>query len=401
MMSGVLTYAIIPARGGSKGIPRKNLQTVAGSPLIVRTVRAALGASSIDRVYVTTDDDEIAEVARAAGAEIVLRPTDLAGDTASSESALLHALTAIAELGVGEPDAVVMLQCTSPFTTPADIDGTTSLLGPDAADSAFTAAATHSFLWRRDARGAQAVNHDAAMRPRRQDREQEFVETGAVYAMATPGFLERGHRFFGRTDLFEVPTERALEIDTPADLALANAIAATGLPAPGWASPSRQAPRPFPSPVTGLALDFDGVLTDNRVMTFQDGNEAVVSDRADGLGIEMLRNAGLPMVVLSKERHPVVAARCRKLRLDCEQGIDDKVTAFRTWITAQGLDPAGVLFVGNDVNDVECLNSAGYAVVVADAQPAARNVADLVLSRPGGRGAVRELADLILQAKRS
>jgi YrbI family 3-deoxy-D-manno-octulosonate 8-phosphate phosphatase len=187
-----------------------------------------------------------------------------------------------------------------------------------------------------------------------------------------------------------VPAERSLEIDTPADLALAEALAA---------SVSAPSARTLPRPVTGLALDFDGVLTDNRVMTFQDGNEAVLSDRADGMGIEMLRRAGLPMVVLSKERNPVVAARCHKLGLPCEQGIEDKVGALRSWMASQGVDPAGVVFVGNDVNDVECLELAGYAVVVADAQPAARIAADLVLTRPGGRGAVRELADLILRAE--
>jgi N-acylneuraminate cytidylyltransferase len=387
---GVRAYAILPARGGSKGIPRKNLQPVAGVPLVVRTIHAALAASSIQRVFVTTDDDEIAEVARAAGAEVIVRPDDLSGDRASSESAVLHALSAIADLGIDAPDAVVMLQCTSPFTLPEDIDGATALVGPGLADCAFTAAASHTFLWRTDGNGARAVNHDAASRPRRQDRLPEFVETGAVYAMSTVGFLEHRHRFFGRIELHEVPAERALEIDTLGDLTLARAVA--GMMRSGGA-PN------LPRPVTGLALDFDGVLTDNKVMTFQDGTEGVTADRADGLGIEMLRNAGVPMVVLSKEQNPVVAARCRKLGLPCQQGIDDKVRAFRSWMAAQELDPAGVVFVGNDVNDVECLELAGYAVVVADAQPAARIAADLVLTRPGGRGAVRELADLILRAE--
>jgi YrbI family 3-deoxy-D-manno-octulosonate 8-phosphate phosphatase len=387
----VTAHAVIPARGGSKGIPRKNLQTVGGVPLVARTVAAAIGASSIDLVFVTTDDEEIAGVARAAGAEVVLRPPDLAGDTASSESALLHALTEIVELGAESPTTIVMLQCTSPFTTAADVDGTARLVIDGTADSAFTAAASHGFLWRTGADGAAAVNHDAAHRPRRQDREPEFVETGAVYAMDTAGFLAHRHRFFGRIELFEVAPEHALEIDLPHDLVLANALAAL-LRTTSEAQ--------LPTPVTGLALDFDGVLTDNRVMTFPDATEAVVSDRGDGLGIEMLRATGLPMVVLSKERNPVVAARCAKLGLPFQQGIDDKVGAFRSWMTELALDPAGVVFVGNDVNDVECLEIAGYAVVVADAHHDARRTADLVLSRAGGRGAVRELADLILQANR-
>jgi len=387
----VATYAVIPARGGSKGIPRKNVQTVGGVPLVARTVAAAIAASSIDRVFVSTDDAEIADVARAAGAEIVSRPPDLGGDTASSESALLHALSAIADLGVDEPTTIVMLQCTSPFTTAADVDGTARLVVDGPADTAFTAAPSHGFLWRPSADGARAVNHEAATRPRRQDREPEFVETGAVYAMDARGFLHHRHRFFGRIELFEVAAERALEIDTPHDLALADALVSLA---------AHRAGAQLPHPVTGLVLDFDGVLTDNLVMTFPDGTEAVASDRADGLGIELLRATGLPMVVLSKERNPVVAARCLKLGLPFQQGIDDKVGAFRSWMTELALDPAGVVFVGNDVNDVECLEIAGYAVVVADAHGDARRAADLVLTRAGGRGAVRELADLILQANR-
>jgi len=388
MMVGVSVYVIVPARGGSKGIPGKNLRPVGGVPLVARTVAAAVGATMVDRVFVSTDDDTIAEVAASAGAEIIRRPANLSGDTASSESAVLHALDAFEADGIAAPDVIVMMQCTSPFTESADVDGTVTLVTSGEADSAFTAAPSHAFLWKRGESGAVAVNHDAAVRPRRQDREPEFVETGAVYAMSTSGFRASQHRFFGRIGFHEVAPERAGEIDDPHDLAVAEGLAAAlsaGLAAG------------LPSPVAGLALDFDGVLTDNRVVTFQDGSEAVLADRGDGMGIEMLRRAGVPMVVLSKERNPVVAARCAKLGLECTQAIDDKVTAFKQWMTDQGLDPAHVVFVGNDANDVECLLAAGCGVVPSDAHPSARAVADVVLTRPGGRGAVRELADLVLQ----
>jgi N-acylneuraminate cytidylyltransferase len=280
------------------------------------------------------------------------------------------------------------MQCTSPFTLPEDIDGTAALVLDGGADCAFTAARTHAFLWRTGTDGATAVNHDDAHRPRRQDRVPEYVETGAVYAMRTVGFRAARHRFFGRIELFEVPSERALEIDEPADLVRAEMYGGWTI---GGVDPSR-----LPTRISAIALDFDGVLTDNRVMTFQDGTEAVLADRSDGLGIEMLRAAGTPMIVLSKERNPVVAARCAKLGLDCVQGIDDKASAFRSWIAELALDPAGVVFVGNDVNDIECLHAAGLGVAPADAHPAAAAAADLVLTRPGGRGAIRELADLII-----
>src|SRR5260370_28317568 len=207
--------------------------------------------------------------------------------------------------------------------------------------------------------------------------------------MRKNGVRAARHRFFGPIRLFEVPVDRAFEIDDAEDLALAEARA----------GPLRQegARRSLPERIAGLVLDFDGVLTDNRVVTLEDGVEAVLSDRSDGLGIEMLRKTGMPMVVISKERNPVVAARCRKLSLECVQAADDKAAAFRAWMTEQALEPEEVVFVGNDGNDVECLRLAGCGVAVGAAHPQARAASDLVLSRPGGRGAVRELAELALE----
>jgi N-acylneuraminate cytidylyltransferase len=143
-------------------------------------------------------------------------------------------------------------------------------------------------------------------------------------------------------------------------------------------------------------FDFDGVFTDNRVWVLQDGREAVACNRGDGLGLERLRDAGFPILVLSKERNPVVAARCAKLRLDCLQGIDDKQQALDDWLCSRNITSASVIYLGNDVNDLPCLSKVGYPVVVADAHPDARRAARLVLETPGGFGAVRELADLIL-----
>ena len=380
-------YVVVPARGGSKGIARKNLQLVGGMPLIVRSVAAAAAADRVDLVVVSTDDAEIARAARDAGATVVDRPADLSGDTATSESAVLHALDRLRDAGDPEPDVTVLVQCTSPFTRPDDIDAAIDAIAAGA-DSAFTASRTHAFLWRVGDDGVTPVNHDAATRAMRQVRPLEYLENGAVYAMRTAGLRAHAHRFFGRVDVVEMPASRSLEIDDPADLELAREL-----------EPMLRAEAlvdALPARIAGLALDFDGVLTDNTVVTTQDGLEAVQSNRSDGLGIEMLRNRGLPLVVLSKERNPVVAARCRKLSLDCVQGVDDKRTAFLAWMDGRGLDPAEVVFVGNDANDVECLQLAGCGVVVADAHASARGVADLVLTRAGGHGAVRELADLLL-----
>lgn len=226
-MTGVENVAVIPARGGSKGVPRKNLRRVGGIPLLARAISAARAAETIDRVVVSTDDAEIAAVAREWGAEVVERPAELSGDTASSESALLHALADLAARDV-VVDALVFIQATSPFIDPADLDAAVDRIALDESDSVFSGVVSWGFLWRGgDGSGATAigVNHDLRTRPRRQDRAPEYLETGAFYAMDAEGFRAAGHRFFGRVGVAVVPELHAIEIDTEEQLRIADALA--------------------------------------------------------------------------------------------------------------------------------------------------------------------------------
>jgi len=219
------TLALIPARGGSKGIPKKNIQPLAGKPLLAHSIQSARRTPSIDRIAVSTDDPEIAAVARAYAAEVVWRPPELSNDSATSESALLHALQYYRENQAYTPDLLVFLQCTSPLTLPEDIEGTIQTLLTHNADSALSVAPFHYFLWGYGPNGeVVAINHDKYYRPRRQDRDPQFVETGAVYVMRVPGFLQARHRFFGKIALYHMPLERRLEIDHPIDLQIAEVI---------------------------------------------------------------------------------------------------------------------------------------------------------------------------------
>jgi N-acylneuraminate cytidylyltransferase len=382
--------AIIPARGGSKGVPRKNLRLLAGRPLVTWTIEAARAARTVQRVVVSTDDAEIADVSRKAGAEIVERPPEISGDSASSESALLQCLGELKRRDGRLSDVSVFLQCTSPLTLAEDIDGTVGTLLDGGADSAFTATAFHHFLWQAGPSGrAVAINHDAAVRPRRQDREPQFRETGAVYAMRTAGFLRAGHRFFGKTAMHVTPADRSLEIDDHLDLRLAEILIRD--------REARRRRDSLPARVAAVVFDFDGVFTDNRVLVFQSGEEAVICDRADGWGLGQLRDSGVRLLVLSTEANPVVAARCRKLRIDCLQNQSDKLSALRSWLAAHAVEPSDVVYVGNDANDLSCLTEVACPVAVADAHPDALAAARIVLSKPGGRGAIREICDLILE----
>lgn len=394
-MTSVPPYAlaVIPARGGSKGVPGKNLRTVGGVPLVVRAVRACRAATRVSQVVVSTDDDAIAAAAVAAGARGVRRPPTLSGDTASSESALLHALDSLGD----DPPVLLFVQCTSPFLDPADLDAAVDLVASGAADSAFAAVETYEFLWRRAGKQVVGVNHDASVRPRRQDREPDHRETGGFYAMDTAGFRRAGLRFFGRTAVVPVAEHTALEIDSPLELAMADALAplvdgAIGLDVP---------PPDLLSGIDAVVTDFDGVHTDDAAYVDASGGELVRVSRADGLGVAALRDAGYPLLILSKERHPVVTARAAKLGVEVRQGVDDKATAVRSWLADRGLDASRVAYLGNDVNDLAAMAVVGWPLAVADARPEVQAAARLVLSRRGGDGAVRELCDRVLADARS
>ncbi|MFE7747635.1 cytidylyltransferase domain-containing protein [Streptomyces sp. NPDC057428] len=390
--------AVIPARGGSKGVPAKNLAQVGGVPLVARAVRACLASPEVTDVVVTTDDPAIAEAARSAAEALgeaprlhcVQRPAAISGDTATSEAAVLHALDAYEAMGHGRTaDVVLLVQCTSPFVTRADIDGVATAVARDGADTALTVAPFHGFVWRDGSAvedGTYGVNHDKAVRPRRQDRPQDHLETGAAYAMDAAGFRTHRHRFFGHTVLVPTDPARVLEIDDPHDLARARVLAPLLDPSP----------LPTRTDVDAVVLDFDGTQTDDRVLVDSDGRETVAVHRGDGLGIAALRRSGLPVLILSTEQNPVVAARARKLQVPVLHGIDRKDLALKQWCEEQSIAPDRVLYVGNDVNDLACFGLAGWPVAVASAHDSVRAAARAVTTNPGGFGAIREIAAWLL-----
>jgi N-acylneuraminate cytidylyltransferase len=145
-----------------------------------------------------------------------------------------------------------------------------------------------------------------------------------------------------------------------------------------------------------IVFDFDGVFTDNRVLVDEDGKESVFCDRGDGLALGWLRGSGLRGLILSKEKNKVVEARARKVGLSVAHGIDGKREFLEAWCRKEGVAPADVVFMGNDLNDLECFDFVGCAVAPADAVPEVLAAADIVLGRNGGRGAIRELVEMIL-----
>jgi len=383
--------AVIPARGGSKGIVRKNLRKVGGVPLVSRAVQACLGCGAANRVVVSTDDLEIAQTAELAGAEVVARPSELAQDDNSSESAVVHALAATG-FASRERGVILLVQCTSPFLAVEDLARAAVLVGERVADSAFSACLDHGFYWRDGGTGVEAINHDSARRVRRQDLQPQWRETGGFYAMSLEGFNLAQHRFFGKKAVVEVSPRFAIDVDVEEDLLLAEALVPHWIRATGaW---------PGLGEIDLLVTDFDGVHTDDRVWVDQDGREAVLVNRRDGLAIRQLQSAGLPVLVLSTETNPVVEARTRKLGVECIAGSSDKASDLCEWVARRGIDLRRVAFVGNDVNDVGVMSLVGWPIAVADASRDVLSLVRLVTTCGGGTGVLREIADRLLSSSK-
>lgn len=154
----------------------------------------------------------------------------------------------------------------------------------------------------------------------------------------------------------------------------------------------------IPTEISIVVSDFDGVMTDNRVLVFSDGTEAVYCNRSDGLGIRRLLGAGFDVFVLSAEMNPVVLARANKLGIPALTGKLDKLSSLRQWAKENKRDLSEMLFVGNDTNDMECMRAVKIGVAVADAREGVRECADIVLSTNGGDGVMQEIADLLIPA---
>jgi N-acylneuraminate cytidylyltransferase len=401
--------ALIPARGGSKGIPRKNINLFAGYPLISYSIAAGLQAESVTRVIVSTDDAEIAGVAREWGAETpFLRPAELAQDQTTDLPVFQHALQWLKENEGYSPDLVIQLRPTSPIRPQHCVDEAVALMQQhpeaDSVRGVVPSGQNPYKMWRmneKDDSMTPLMALDGIAEPfnaPRQSLPPTYWQTGHIDVIRPQVILSQDS-MSGKTILpYLIDPRYTVDIDTPYDwLRYEWLVRNGGLDMVDPASRRRH----LPEKTSLVVMDFDGVLTDNLVYVDEDGKESVSSSRGDSMGIRLVREA-LPIefIVISTEVNPVVSARCKKLNLEVFQGITDKPSVLRQVLQERNIPPQEVVFIGNDVNDLGCMEIAGYAVVPADAEPEVKRQADLVLTRNGGKGAVREFCDILLQQYR-
>jgi N-acylneuraminate cytidylyltransferase len=395
------TVAIIPARGGSKSVPRKNIRPLAGHPLLAYSIAAGVQAESVVRVIVSTDDDEIAEIARSYGAEVpFMRPAALAQDDTTDLPVFKHALDWLAENESYIPDVVLQLRPTSPLRPPDCVDRAVSLLKDnpeaDSVRGVIPSGQNPYKMWRiADDGHMQPLLNGGFEEPYNMLRQQlpaTYWQTGHIDAIRS-STIEAGS-MTGSTILpLILDPSYAVDIDTNRDHERAEWIIRQGdlpLVLPG------RLPRRLPANVELVVFDFDGVFTDNRVWVNAKGEEWVAADRSDGWGIARLRERNIQVVVVSAETDAVVAARCAKLGIDVLQGVNDKAEAVRGLLAERRIAPDRAIYVGNDENDLPAFPLVACALVVRDAHPSARLKADIILKQQGGHGAVREVCDMLM-----
>lgn len=208
---------IIPARGGSKGIPKKNIIPFAGKPLIAWSIEQAKRSRYISDIYVTSDDDDILRISSSYGVKVIRRPKVISGDTASSESALIHALSEIKF----KPNLIVFLQAVAPLRKYNDIDCAIKKIFEDRADSLFSGSYLEDFfVWIETEKGLKSLNYDYKNRKRRQETDKSFVENGSIYIFKPVIIEKENNRLGGKISIYEMEFWQSFEIDTYEDIEL-------------------------------------------------------------------------------------------------------------------------------------------------------------------------------------
>lgn len=385
-----MNVAFIPVRGGSKSIPLKNIKKICGKPLVYWAAKAACECKYIDKVYISTDSDEIWQTVENFSAsqhlfeklKVVNRSEESASDTASTEFAMLEFA------GKYDFDNIVLIQATSPLLCSMDLDKGFEKYSEPCTDSVMSVVHQYRFNWEYDENGnIHPANYDVFHRPRRQEFDGYLVENGAFYITSKERLMESKNRVSGNIKAVEMDEDSFMEIDEPEDWEVIEAL-----------MQKRDSKKNKIIPKTGLFLtDVDGCLTDGGMYYSEKGDELKKFNTKDGMGFKLLREKGIKTGIVTSESVELNKRRAGKLKLDVvETGCTDKASAIKKIAEKYGVQLDNVVYIGDDINDLDAIKMVGFGCCPADAQKVIVENADYVTKAKGGEGIIREVANLLL-----
>lgn len=388
-----MNVAFIPVRGGSKSIPLKNIRLLNGMPLVYWSVKAACGCEHIHKVYIATDSPLIRETVEDfkhretsdlfSKAEVIGRSAQSASDIASTEFAML-------EFASGhEFNNIVLIQATSPLLTSRDLELGFEIFDTPGTDSVISVVPQKRFHWKTDKDGfAHPMNYDVFHRPRRQDFGGYLVENGAFYITSRQALLESQNRVSGNIKAVEMREDTFFEIDEPGDWTIIEALMRKN---------DTQMSKDTIPEIRLFLSDCDGCLTDGGMYYSERSDELKKFNARDGMGFALLRKQGIITGIVTGEDVELNRRRAEKLKLDIlEMGCTDKAAAITKICREHGISLKNVAYIGDDVNDIDALKIVGFACCPADAVPQVREVVKYVAKANGGKGVIREVAEMIL-----
>ncbi len=385
-MDRVVVY--IPVRGGSRSIPHKNIKEICGKPLVYWTAKAACEANLVDKVYIATDSAEIRssiehfikdEKERFSKLSVICRSAENASDTASTESAMLEFANEYSF------ENIVLVQATSPLLRGEDIDGGINLFFSPDTDSVLSVVIQKRFVWKNENGVAQAVNYDIFSRPRRQDFNGFLMENGAFYITSKESLQKTKNRISGCIRAYIMPEDTALEIDEPIDFVIQEQL---------LLKRGKDLKELSSKKIKMVITDCDGCLTDGGMYYSENGDELKKFNTKDGVALSRLHRQGILVGIITGEKRALNKRRADKLNLDfIVQGVENKKAILEEICQKNKLSLEEVLYIGDDVNDIDAMRIAGYSACPADSSREILSIANYIASRRGGDGAVREIIE--------
>lgn len=363
-----MVTAFIPVRGGSKSIPLKNIKLFCGKPLVCWNIEALENCNEIDEIIVATDSDKIEETVVSRNykkTKIYRRSAENACDTASTESVMLEY---IAYAKLPESQVFMLVQATSPLTQTQHFSDAMKLYKSGKYDSILTCVRNYRFFWNAD---GTSMNYDYKNRPRRQNFDGMLMENGAFYINTVKNILASGNRLSGKIGIYEMPEYTATEIDEPDDWIILEKLMYKHVLSSKISDIKK---------IKLFLTDVDGTLTDGSMYYSENGDELKKFNTRDGLGIRLLREAGIKVGIITSENTKIVENRAKKLNADyLFQGKIDggKLAIAQEICQKEGISLNEVAYIGDDVNCIELLKSVGLAACPADAQDLVKKVPNI------------------------